>query len=275
MRWLTALERKFGRHAGIPHLGVVLAVGQGLAAMVILAQPELVEKFVLVPKLVTAYHEYWRLLTFLFFPPTLNPLFLFFAIMFLWMMGNALELAWGTFRFNVFMLIGYLATIGAAFLVPGGLGVATNLYLMGSIFLAFAVLNPDYRILIFFILPVPVKWLALLEVFLYAAAFFQGDWYARAAIAAALLNFFLFLTPDLIDYLRTMRMKGKQKRRRMATVAPVATALHTCVICGRTEKTDPQLEFRYCDRCAGSRCYCEEHLRTHVHIMPTDAGSPI
>lgn len=43
--------------------------------------------------------------------------------------------------------------------------------------------------------------------------------------------------------------------------------VHKCEICGRTEVTNPELEFRYCSKCKGNHEYCSDHLFTHKHIV--------
>ncbi len=84
-------------------------------------------------------------------------MFAFFFWYLFYLMGTALERSWGTFRYNVFLLIGYVDTVGVAFIVPDV--PANNAFLQGSVFLAFAYLFPDFVMYIFFILPVKIKWL--------------------------------------------------------------------------------------------------------------------
>ena len=59
--------------------------------------------------------EVWRLLTFFFVPFTTDPIFLLFAYLIFYMMGNALEAYWGVVRYNVFLWLGAVLTIAAAF----------------------------------------------------------------------------------------------------------------------------------------------------------------
>ena len=42
---------------------------------------------------------------------------------------------------------------------------------------------------------------------------------------------------------------------------------HKCTVCGRTDVTNPELEFRYCSKCKGYYCYCMDHINNHVHIQ--------
>ena len=173
MKLLDALERRFSRFA-IPNLTLLLVMGQGLVVcldFVQQANPDgggvgLFQKCSLSAQDVLA-GEWWRLLTFVFVvAPRVSPLLIIFALYLFFVMGRSLEAQWGTFRFNVYFLIGYLASIGAAFLQPAG--TATCGYLAGSIFLAFAWLNPDFQILLMFVVPVRIKFLAWLTWLLYA-----------------------------------------------------------------------------------------------------------
>ncbi|HEX2861497.1 MAG TPA: hypothetical protein VHN79_07645, partial [Lacunisphaera sp.] len=170
-----------------------------------------------------------------------------------YMMGSALESHWGVFRYNLFLFVGWALTVAVAFLFPAN--YATNLFLAGSVFLAFAFLNPDFELLIFFILPLKIKWLALIQWILYAYILIVGTWPARLAVLASVGNFLLFFSGEIVQ-----RMKGN--RRRMEHHARVAAAragdepLHRCVVCGKNDRTHPTEEFRYGD---DDRCYCSEH----------------
>src|SRR5271170_8047986 len=123
MKFLNRLERKFGDFA-IPNLTVYLIVLQGFTWILLRARPELFPKLVLTHDGLMA-GEVWRLLTILFIPPVTNLLFLFFFLYFFYLFGTMLEAQWGTFRYNLFILIGYLATISAA-MIPGA--VVTGFY---------------------------------------------------------------------------------------------------------------------------------------------------
>ena len=41
---------------------------------------------------------------------------------------------------------------------------------------------------------------------------------------------------------------------------------HKCAVCGRTDADHPELEFRYCSRCAGYHCFCQDHINNHIHF---------
>ena len=106
---LTYLERRFGKFA-IPNLTVILIVGQVLMFVAGRRDEALLERILLLPQNVLD-GEVYRLLTFLFSPPTGQLIWAFFYWYVWYIMGTALENYWGTFRYNVFLLIGYTATI--------------------------------------------------------------------------------------------------------------------------------------------------------------------
>src|SRR5690606_31329019 len=106
-----------------------------------------------------AQGEWWRIFSFTLVPPNAHWAFIAFALYILYFLGSTLEEAWGTLRINLFLLSGWLLTLGAAWLVPDM--IVSNAFIGGSVFLAFAYLNPNYVFYVFFVLPVKVKWLAI------------------------------------------------------------------------------------------------------------------
>lgn len=142
MSLLDRLERIFGRFA-LPQVTIGLIVGQVVAYVAVVVKPEVHDRLVLVPDKVLQ-GEWWRLFSFLITPPGGLLLLVLFVWYLFYLMGTSLEEHWGTFRYNVYLLVGYLATVGVSFLVPDE--AATNGYLMGSVFLAFAFLYPDFEL---------------------------------------------------------------------------------------------------------------------------------
>ncbi len=139
--------------------------------------------------------QVWRILTFIFlYPTSWNPLFILLAIYFYWWIGTTIERYMGTARFNLYYLFGIIGSIIAGLLVGG----MTNEYLNLSLFLAFAVMFPDVRVMLFFIIPVKVKWLGLIDGALLIYSFIFGNAISRAAIIAAIINFLIFFGPHLI-----------------------------------------------------------------------------
>ena len=270
MSLLSRLNSKFGRYA-VQNLTQMLIVGQVLlyVAWQLNPQPgaDVMDRIQLFPADVLA-GEYWRLITFLFVPPLINPIFAFFFWYLFYLMGTTLEASWGTFRYNVFLLIGYLASVGTAFAVyfatGGVIFPASNGFLYGTVFLAFARLYPDFVLHIFFILPVKIKWLALLQWLGYAFGFVFGSWMSKGMIVASVLNFLLFFG---LDVWRDMKHGHRRMRHQARTLRTPSRLVHTCAVCGLTSDAAPQTQFRYCSKCDGELCYCPEHLRNHEHVV--------
>ena len=262
MKILGKLERRFGRYA-VPHVTVSLIFCQVLVFIVHFTNPkiEILNKVALIPNSVLQ-GEVWRLVSFLFQPPLTHPILAFFFWYLFYLMGTALEHTWGTFRYNVYLLIGYLATVGVSLITPAE--AASVGFLQGSVFLAFAYLYPNFTIMLFFLLPVKIKWLALLTWIGYGWVLLFAPPSAKLLVAASICNFVLFFGGDI--WLRV-----KSGRRRMKDQAERIKARdkprHRCRICGLTEKMDPKMSFRYCSKCEGSCCYCSEHLRNHEHVV--------
>jgi hypothetical protein len=268
MSLLTKLERTLGRFA-IPNLSLYVVIGQVLFWGLALMTGFNLERIALLPVAVRA-GEAWRLVTFVFFPPsvgtgTLSIVFMAFAWYLFYLMGSALESYWGAFRYNAFLGVGWLLTVAVAFLKPDV--YATNLFLGGSVFLAFAYLNPDFVIMIFFILPVKIKWLALLQWLGYAYVVVVGPWSARLLVLAATGNFLLFFAGDIVERIRTGRRHMAHQARVFAGRRDEHHSRHRCRVCGKTDLSHPQLDFRYCSKCAGNQCYCADHIFNHEHVL--------
>lgn len=152
--------------------------------------------------------EIWRLVTFVFVPESYNLMTLVFSLYLYWMIGSALESRWGSNRFTAYYLFGMAGAILAALIT----GYGVNTYLNLSLFLAFAALFPDFQLMLFFIIPVKVKYLALLDGALLLYSLIANPWYAKAAILLSLLNLFFFLGGDLINTLRNESRYWKTRR---------------------------------------------------------------
>ncbi len=263
MSFLTKLERLLGRFA-IPNLSLFLIAGQvffwGLALMTGFDLRDIA----LLPVAVVA-GEAWRLATFVFVPPNIHPVFIAFSWYVFYLMGSALEQHWGAFRYNAFLGIGWLLTVAAAFVTP--FANATNYYFLLSVLLAFAYLNPDFVIMIFFILPVKMKWMALFIWVGYLFRLVVGPWSARLAMLAATGNFLLFFAGDIISQIRSGRRRMAFQAKVFAASAEEREHRHCCRVCGKTDLSDPKLDFRYCSKCAGNQCYCPDHIFNHEHVL--------
>jgi hypothetical protein len=267
MKFLNRLERSLGRFA-VPRITIYIVFLQSLAFVILMSMQsrspekaaEYLSRLVLIGSEVL-HGEVWRVITFVVIPPITNPIFFFFAMYLLFLMGTALESHWGTFRYNVYLLVGWLATVAVAIVLPTM--PASNGYLMGSIFTAFAFLYPDFQLMLFFIFPVKVKWLALLTWIGFFIQFCIGGWLDKFLVLAGTANFLLFFHRELWQ-----RASGGHRRMlaRAKSIRPVEETFNRCTTCGATEKSDPRMEFRYCPQCAGTPCYCILHIHAHAHI---------
>ena len=131
-------------------------------------------------------------------------------------------------------------------------------------FLAFAWLNPRFTLQIFFVLPVQIRWLALLTWIGFGLMFISGPWNVRLSVAASVVNFFVFFGRDVLDRIRTGQRQMARQAKRFTEKPP--QFYHRCFVCGITDTTHPKMDFRYCGQCSGDQAYCTEHLRTHEHV---------
>ena len=262
MKLLNLLERKLGRNFGIRGLMTYIIGFNALVFFLVLMDKSgrFFSYLTLIPAQVLK-GEVWRLVTYAFIPPTFSPLWFIFTLYFYYMIGTTLEHEWGTFKFNAYYLIGMLGTTAAVF-ITGGVG--TSLYLNLSLFLAFAYIYPNYQMLIFFVLPVKIKYLAWLDAAFLAYTILVADLPGKAAAIVAVLNFILFFGGDILRTLKSGR-KRYYNYQNFQSKIPRNYTIHKCEVCGRTEADSKDLEFRYCTECEGDHEYCMEHLYNHQH----------
>jgi hypothetical protein len=258
-RLLARLERKIGRFA-IPNLMTFIVGGMAIVWILSLSKPEFRGKLVLDMDAVKS-GEVWRLVTFLFLPSARSPIFVLISLYFTWWIGSSLEQHWGSFKLNVFYLVGTVGTIVAAVIA----GPQTNAWLNSSLFLAFATTFPDVTIYLFFLLPIRVKWLGIASAVLIGVAFALGDWGVRASIAAAMANYLLFFGGHWWDVWKSRNLQVRQKARRatLESAAPVF-GQRACAICGAREADGADIRVCSCEKCGGqARALCLEHARNH------------
>lgn len=208
-RWLYKLENKFG-HICIPNLMFAIVVGQGLVYVTDMFVPAigLVNKLALYWPYVLQ-GQVWRLLTFIFVPQVTSPLWLALTLYFEYIIGKMLESAWGAFRFNVYYFCGVIGAILASAIS----GTGTAMYLNTSLFWALAMLYPDMQVLLFFVIPIKIKYLAYFSAAMVLLNLLLGAWYMRAAILLSFLNFLLFFGGDFYRRAREYFKYAKQRRQ--------------------------------------------------------------
>ncbi len=265
MNWLDKLERKFGRVA-IPGLINYIVLLNAVIFILMRFSPasahNITNKFILVPELVLK-GQVWRLITYIFIPPTNSLLWIIIALYFYYMIGNALEQEWGSFRFNLYYFMGMLGTTIAAFV--SGIPVSAT-YINLSLFLAFARLYPDFEILIYFIIPVKMKYIAWFNWLFIGYSIVVLPIPYKLAPIASIINYFIFFGKDIINRTNTSR-KSYHTRQKFKASMPTKATIHKCTTCGITEKDNPDMDFRYCSKCNGDYEYCMDHLKSHDHVQ--------
>jgi hypothetical protein len=262
-RLLNRLERRYGRYA-LGNLTYYLIGLQCLGFVIFTARPDLVSKLDLDIDAIRA-GEFWRVFTWLAAPISGNLIWFVFGLYWLYMIGTSLESEWGAFKYQLYWLVGILATAGMACVTHGP---ATNTYLIMSLFLAFATVWPDYVIRVFFILPVRVKWLALLDGagILYLVLISPG--WNKLLPLVSIANYLLFFSGTLIGMMRRgVRQAGRAREFHQWKRASEESrrGVRRCAVCGITDE-NPSVEFRVCscERCGGVlRDLCLEHARNH------------
>ena len=283
MNFLNKMERKIGKYA-IPNLMIYLIAAYCIGFVIYTVNPNFMLMLTLSP-----YHilhgQVWRLITWILMPTDTRVFSLLIMALLYYQLGSALERSWGTFRFNVYIFGGMLFTVIGAFILYGiyaaaGTGSLETISLISSltfttnyinltIFLAFAVMYPEMQILLFFIIPVKMKWMAVVYAVLIAINLILTSWGGRIAIVMSILNFLIFflstrnyrrVSPKEIHRKQVFKAQMREPRRGSMVTK------HKCAVCGRTELDDPNLEFRFCSKCDGNYEYCQDHLFTHQHI---------
>jgi hypothetical protein len=258
MTLLDKLERRLGFIA-IPGLIRIVVAFTALVYVLTFLNPEIFHILDLSPARIRR-GEIWRLVTYIFIPRgiggpgTLQPLWVVFALWFMWWVSERLEQAWGAFRVTLYFLVGMIGTTVAAFLFGAQF---SNSMLAVSLFFAMAHFYPDDIIYAFFILPVKIKWMAWFSAALLLLGFFGGPLSFKMAMIAAFANYFIFFGPGVFHQVRHRQEVSTRRRRFEGQARTEAEPLHRCATCGKTELTDPDLEFRVA---RDGQDYCLEHL---------------
>lgn len=287
--WLNKLERKFGKYA-IPNLMVYIIMLYAAGFVLNIINPTFYGQYLSLNAAAILHGQVWRIVTFIINPPSTSLIFIIFVLYMYYMLGVQLERVWGAFRFNLYFFSGMLFTVIAAILVYLVTGVNLSMdtwYLNMSLFFAFAALYPELEFLLFMVIPIKAKWLAVVDGLYFVYAIVQaflpayggnamyGIYYKANAVAAvvSILNFLIFFfssknaqpyRPGQMHRKHEYKKKVRQASRPQNVYANGAR--HRCAVCGRTELDDPNLEFRYCSKCNGNYEYCQDRLFTHQHV---------
>ncbi len=297
MKSRGSFERRFGKYA-IKNLSLMLIICYGFGYLFQMIWPDFLQFLCLNPYQIVFKGQIWRIITWILVPPSSFDFFTLLMLYFYYSIGTTLERTWGTYRYNVYIFSGILFTIVGAFLLLGytllfqrdivaalGSGyydfaasMLSTFYVNMSIFLAFAATFPNMQILLFFFIPIKVKIMGIIYGALLVYQFVKGFTTGiapldvaltvanRFVIGASLMNFIVFfLTSRGKVHMTPRQAKRRTDFRRDMKKASKITR-HKCAVCGRTEETNPELEFRFCSKCDGNYEYCEEHIFTHTHV---------
>ena len=282
MNFLNKMERQYGRYA--IHNLTKYMIGCYAIGYILVYFGQMFGGNFFQYLLLSPYHimhgQIWRIVSWILIPPSSsNIIFVLIMLSFYYYLGTALERTWGAFRYNVYILGGMLCTVIGAFILYfisgqnemlsliNGMSFSTY-YINLSIFLAFAMNYPDMEVLFMMIIPIKIKYLALLDVAYLLYDLIRGGWGTRTVIIASLLNFIIYFLMTR-NYRRISPQEIHRKQQFKKAVHPQMTpggTRHKCAVCGRTEKDGEHLEFRYCSKCNGNYEYCQDHLFTHQHI---------
>lgn len=220
--------------------------------------------------------QLWRLVTFVLVPGGGSILMLAISLYFYYFIGTTLEREWGQAKFTVYYMSGMLFLIlfgMLAYWLFDATIVFTGYYLNLGMFFAFATFYPDMRVLLFFFIPIKVKWIALVDLAYFIIDIVSVSFPANLLPVVILLHYVVFCGGWLFDYVRPSRVRQrantvnfKREAERIRREQAAKPYNRRCDVCGRTDVSNPELDFRYCSRCDGYHCFCEEHIGNHVHF---------
>ncbi len=284
------LRRKFelycykNRDKGIPNLMLYIVLGS--AVVYVMSQMSgnyLLYNLLCFDRTAILHGQIWRLVTYPLTYSAGNLLLTAVSLLCYYSLGRAMENIWGTLKFNLFYLTGVLMMDVFCMIFGGRASVA---YLNLSLFLSYATLYPDANFLLFFIIPIRAWVFALFDLVLVLVDLVSVPFPYNLFSVISLANYFLFFGKDVLNVIplswranarRAVHHKPKQKQAKViqfdagsyeaSHATPQAPYTHRCTVCGRTDVSNPELEFRYCSRCKGYYCYCQDHINNHTHIQ--------
>ena len=251
MTILDRLERHLSRFAISGLIRYVVALN-ALVFILLALDPSYLSALVLNREAILN-GQVWRLVSWIFIPDTTSYLWIIFYLMIVWWTGDLLDATWGAFRLNAYYFLGMALCVASALIFGASGG---NVFLNLSLFLAVATLAPNLEILFFFVIPLKIKWVALISLIWPLFILITGDLAVKMIVIMCLGNYLIFFAPFFFRQYR-QRHSVKQRRVRFEGAREAAHTLHRCEVCGLTEALDPHADFRVAD---DGREYCTEHL---------------
>ncbi|MDO5445568.1 MAG: hypothetical protein Q4F31_08110 [Eubacteriales bacterium] len=265
---------------GIPHLMKYLTIANVIMWVVNMINYRVLSYMSFNPYMIL-HGQVWRLISFIFIPPSSGMLAII-SFYFYYLIGNTLEANWGTAKFNLYFFTGVVLSIICGFILYlFRINISLNAhYIYLSLFFSFAALFPDMQVLLFFIIPIKMKWLAIVDAVYFVMGIISLPFPTNLVPVIAVLNFAIFCYDDLLYSLgirknrngfgggrsgaRTIIFKKEAERIRREQASSLYN--HKCSVCGKTDTDNPGLEFRFCSKCAGYHCFCQEHINNHIHF---------
>ena len=263
------------RDKGIPNL--MLYIVLGTAVVYVMSQMSgnyFLYNLLVFNRTLILQGQIWRLITYPLTYNISNLLLMAVSLFCYYSLGRVMEQLWGTLRFNLFYFTG-VVMMDIWCMIFGGQASVT--YLNLSLFLGFATMYPDSQFLLFFIIPVKAWLFALIDLGIVLMDLITMPFPYNFFSVISLANYFLFFGKDVLNLIpRSWQAKFKSRGSRKSQpkvihfdgekVKKTPDYTHRCTVCGRTDVTNPEMEFRYCSRCHGYYCYCQEHINNHTHI---------
>lgn len=271
MNVLNKLERKFGKYA-IPNLMYYVAILYAIGLLICQLAPQVYLEYLMLDASKILKGQIWRAVTFMMWPLSGGMFINILVIYCYYNLGRTLEHVWGTFRFNLFFLMGVVGHVLAAIVIYLAFGVVYPLtaeYLNFSLFFAYALTFPEHHFFLFMFIPIRAKWLALFDAAYFVYGFIFGSAATKIAVVMSMFNVIVYFF-----FFKGSRYNPKEIRRRqqfktqMNETAREAKKVgrHRCAVCGITDIDNPEMTFRYCSKCEGDFEYCQDHLYTHQHV---------
>lgn len=288
---MNDMERKFGRYA-INNLTIYI-IGLYVIGYILQLAPASINitRYLTLNPYLILHGQVWRLISWVLIPPGAASIWLIITLYLYYFIGTTMERTIGTFRYNVFifggilfMILSAFVTYGVYFAMTGGddvllatlmtaySSVFSTYYIQQMVFLSFALSYPDLQLLLMFIIPVKVKWLGIFyTVYMAFEAIYYGIINRMYPILFAILFQFInlglfYLQTGRLDRFNPKEIHRRQTYQKSVKIQPKGITRHKCAVCGRSEETNPDLEFRFCSKCNGNYEYCQDHLFTHTHV---------
>lgn len=209
---LNRLETRVGRYRGIRNLTTIIVSAMAITyvADYILgsAMGFYLSGYLSFSRAAILRGQIWRIFTFVLTPPDGGIISAVLQLGFLYFTGNLLQSHWGTLRFNLFYLCGMVGSVIAGFIT----GFATSYYVNLSVLLAVAILYPQMQVNLYGILPIRMKWMALIDLVMLLPGLIRGPWAVRIAILVSLMNVALFFLGSLMHQFKEAKRRYEWKK---------------------------------------------------------------